>query len=63
VRETVLRYLAAWNERDAKRRLDLVSQTWVEEGTYIDHAREGHDHESISAMIAKGQIPLPGSAT
>lgn len=63
VRETVLRYLSAWNERDAKRRLDLVSQTWVEGGTYIDHAREGRDYESISAMIAKAQIPLPGYRT
>jgi hypothetical protein len=63
VRETVIRYLAAWNERDARRRLELVSQTWVEDGTYIDHARQGHDHESISAMIAKAQIPFPGYRT
>jgi hypothetical protein len=63
VRESVLRYLAAWNERDAKRRLELVSHTWVEDGTYIDHARQGHDHESISAMIAKAQLPFPGYRT
>jgi hypothetical protein len=63
IRESVLRYLAAWNERDTKRRLELVSQTWTEDGTYVDHARQGHDHESISAMIAKAQIPLPGYRT
>jgi len=63
VRETVLRYLASWNERDAKRRLDLVSQTWIDGGTYIDRVREGHDYESISALIAKAQIPFPGYRT
>jgi len=60
VRETVLHYLAAWSERDDKRRLELVAQTWVEAGTYIDHAREGKGYESISGMIAKAQVPFPG---
>jgi hypothetical protein len=27
VNETVVRYLAAWNERDPKRRRDLVAET------------------------------------
>jgi hypothetical protein len=36
VNETVVRYLAAWNERDPKRRRDLVAETWIEEGSYID---------------------------
>jgi hypothetical protein len=63
VRETVLRYLAAWNERDAKRRLELVAHTWAEDGSYVDHARQAREHESISAMIAKAQIPYPGYRT
>ena len=33
VNETVVRYLAAWNERDPKRRRELVAAAWTEEGT------------------------------
>ena len=29
VNELVVSYLAAWNERDAKRRRDLVAKTWL----------------------------------
>ena len=29
VNELVINYLAAWNERDAKRRRDLVAKTWL----------------------------------
>ena len=29
VNELVVNYLAAWNERDAKRRRDLVAKTWL----------------------------------
>jgi hypothetical protein len=41
INETVLRYLAAWNERDPKRRRELVAATWTEEGSYIDAHRHG----------------------
>jgi hypothetical protein len=63
LRESVKSYLAAWNERDPKRRLELVAQTWVDDGSYVDHARQANDHESISAMIGKAQIPYPGYRT
>lgn len=61
--EAVIGYLAAWNEREPKRRLELVAKTWVNEGTYIDHARQGRGHDDISAMIAKAQLPFPGYRT
>jgi SnoaL-like domain len=60
VNEVVVRYLTAWSERDAKRRRDLVAQTWTDEGTYIDRAREGRGHDGIEAMIAKAQAQFPG---
>jgi hypothetical protein len=60
ITETVLRYVAAWSERDPKRRLELVARTWVEDGTYIDVVRQGRGHENISAMIAKAVAPYPG---
>lgn len=60
VNEAVVRYLKAWSERDAKRRRDLVAQTFTDNGTYIDRAREGRGHDGIDAMIAKAQDQFPG---
>ena len=60
VNETVIRYLAAWNERDAKRRRDLVVETWTEEGSYIDAHRHGNGHSAIDAMLATTQAQFPG---
>lgn len=50
--EAVVRLLKTWSERDAKRRRDLVAQTFTEDGTYIDRVREGRGHDGINAMIA-----------
>lgn len=60
VNESVVRYLKAWSEPDAKRRRDLVAQAFTEDGSYIDRVREGHGHDSIDAMIAKAQSHFPG---
>ena len=40
VNETVVRYIAAWNERDPKRRRELVAETWAEDGSYVDAHRQ-----------------------
>ena len=60
VNETVVRYLAAWNERDPKRRRDLVAETWIEEGSYVDAHRQGNGHAAIDAMLAATQAQFPG---
>ena len=60
VNETVVSYLAAWNERDAKKRRDLVAKTWTEDGSYVDSARNGQGHAGIDAMIAKTQETFAG---
>src|SRR5262245_27859741 len=60
VNEVVVRYLAAWNEREPKRRRELVAKTWTEDGTYVDQAREGRSHDGLDAMIAKAQEHFPG---
>jgi hypothetical protein len=59
VNETVVRYLAAWNERDPKRRRQLVAATWTEEGSYIDAHRHGQGHSEIDAMLAATQTQFP----
>jgi len=60
VNETVVRYIAAWNERDAKRRHELVAETWTGDGSYIDAHRHGIGHGAIDAMIAAAQAQFPG---
>jgi hypothetical protein len=60
INETVVRYIAAWNERDPKRRRELVAATWAEDGSYIDAHRNGKGHGAIDAMLATTQAQFPG---
>ena len=60
VNEAVVRYLAAWNEPDARRRRDLVAKAWSDDGSYIDGARDGVGHDAIAAMIGTAQTHFPG---
>jgi hypothetical protein len=60
VNETVVRYIAAWNERQPERRRDLVVKTWTEDGSYIDAHRQGAGHDAIDAMLARTQDQFPG---
>jgi SnoaL-like domain len=60
VNETVVRYIAAWNEPDPKRRRELVAETWADDGNYIDAHRHGTGHGAIDAMIGAAQAQFPG---
>ena len=62
--EVVVRYLAAWNEPEPKRRRELVAKAWIDDGTYVDAARDGKGHDSLDAMIAtaQGHFPATGCA-
>jgi hypothetical protein len=60
VNETVVRYIAAWNERDPKRRRELVAQAFSDEGSYLDAHRQGKGHGAIDAMLATVQSQFPG---
>lgn len=60
VNEVVVRYVGAWNERDAKRRRELVAKTWSDDGSYTDGHRHGVGHDKIDALIAAAQAQFPG---
>jgi len=60
VNESVVRYLAAWNERDPAKRRALVASVWTEDGAYVDPARDSRGHDSLDAMIAAAQAHFPG---
>jgi hypothetical protein len=60
VNEVVASYIGAWNERDPKKRRDLVAKTWTDDGVYIDAHRKGSGHDQIDAMIAGVQEKFGG---
>jgi len=60
VNETVINYLAAWNERDGKRRRELVAKAWSDKGSYVDPARQGEGHDQIAVMIGTALDHFPG---
>jgi len=60
VNELVVNYLAAWNERDARHRRELVAKTWSDNGTYVDAHRRGDGIDAIDAMIQTAQEQFPG---
>lgn len=54
------RYIAIWNERDANLRLELISDTWSEDASYLDPLMGGEGHGGINAMVAGIQTQFPG---
>ncbi len=60
VNELVVGYIAAWNERDARKRSDLVARTWSDDGCYVDSHRNGTGHDAIDRMIAAAQAQFVG---
>jgi hypothetical protein len=60
VNELVVGYLAAWNERDGRRRREIIAKIWTDDGTYVDAHRHGEGHDAIDAMIQAAQDQFPG---
>jgi hypothetical protein len=60
VNELVERYIAAWNERDPRKRRELVARAYTEDANYTDPHRSGDGHDGISAMIATVQEHFAG---
>jgi hypothetical protein len=58
--DLVNRYLAAWNEPDAEARLKMVSDLWVDGGTYVDPLAEVRGHDAIAAVITGARDMFPG---
>ncbi len=60
INETVIGYIATWNETDPERRRAVIARTWSDDGSYLDGHREGTGHAAIDAMIAAVQQRFPG---
>ena len=53
-------YIAAWNETDASRRVELVAETFTDDARYLDPLMSGEGVEGIAAMIGAAQAQFPG---
>src|SRR4051812_6052035 len=53
-------YIAAWNETDPARRLELVGRAWTEDGSYLDPLMSGQGVSGIAEMIGAAQTQFPG---
>ena len=60
VTTTVDGYLSAWNERDARRRAELIERVWAHDGRLIDPPLTGDGHDAISAVAAAMHEHYPG---
>jgi SnoaL-like domain len=53
------RYIALWNERDDKKRADILAANWVREATYVDPLMEGKGTKTIGDLIGGVQQKFP----
>ena len=54
------RYIAMWNETDARRRRTLIAEIWSETASYRDPKLEADGPEGIDAMVERVQATYPG---
>jgi len=54
------RYIAMWNETDAKRRRAPIAEVWTEGASYRDPQLEGDGRAGIDAMVERVQAAYPG---
>jgi hypothetical protein len=59
MQEIVDRYIAAWNEKDAQRRRELVDALWARDGRYTDPLADASGPEEIAGLIGAVQQQFP----
>lgn len=58
--DVVERYLAVWNETDAVRRRELITQTWTDGAKYQDPLMQGDGRAGIDALVQGVHQQFPG---
>jgi hypothetical protein len=61
IRETVTRYMAAWNEPDDVARQALLEQCWNDGGVYLDPTVSLSGRDALDRHIATVQARRPGA--
>jgi hypothetical protein len=55
----IVRYIAAWNERDPKRRRERIAEAFTEDATYMDPNRHGVGYDEIESLMASAHRAFP----
>jgi hypothetical protein len=53
-------YIAMWNEADAARRRELITEVWTENASYLDPVMSGDGQQGIEVMVQGVQERFPG---
>lgn len=61
-KQTVENYLAAWNEPDEAKRLQLLEGCWADSGTYTDPMSDAAGRDALMAVIAGFRAQMPGAS-
>jgi len=54
------RYIATWNERDPRKRAELLQENWIGESYYVDPIAKAVGREDIGRLIGGVQQRFPG---
>ena len=60
MQEIIDRYIAAWNETDARQRRELVGTLWAADGSYTDPLAAVRGPDAIAGLIGLAQQQFPG---
>jgi hypothetical protein len=60
--EIVHAYMAAWNEKDGKKRRELLERAWVDEGRYTDPMSDAPGLDALIELIAQFHKQMPGAS-
>jgi len=53
-------YFAMWNEADATKRAEHISEAWAPSGRYVDPARDATGYAALSEMVDAARPHFPG---
>jgi hypothetical protein len=52
-------YIAMWNETDPERRRALITETWTDDGSYVDPHADVDGADAIDGLVAAVQEQFP----
>lgn len=61
LQQALTSYVAAWNEADPGKRLELLERCWSDGGRYMDPAGTAHGREQLSGYIGQFHDRMPGA--
>ena len=60
--EIVHAYMAAWNEKDEKKRRALLEKAWADDGRYTDPMSDAPGRAALIDLIAQFHKQMPGAS-